>query len=401
MRQFNFTNEEHEKFAKTSPTYRKMMIAQYAKNQDRRQVDQDLQQQGDWLRENEGVELGRRERLGLPSDDPTLRGEGTGMYAEGTTPIQQFMMRRNFEQSGSGLPAMAEKGMNASAKLDTALLVGDPQSLENIDGGTDDPAKVATAKWFMSLSPAKQKKALEAWRADKYLDRGPDFISTRTGDVVEKDLRTPEQDRIEGQGIGNRLKEHGTKMIAADSAYDDLEFTIGSLNKLAELTEHSTVGFGKFLEYLPLAKKNEWIAVKDTILARFGLEELAKMKSLSNTGASGLGQLSEKELKVLQEQLASLRDAVTPEAMKNQIRNIYKQLRRTQKDIRTAQQENVEWYDNNSGTLLRSNRHDNSQYYDPSYHPDNVGAAPSGNEVIDYNAMTDAELDAALKERGQ
>jgi hypothetical protein len=86
------------------------------------------------------------------------------------------------------------------------------------------------------------------------------------------------------------------------------------------------------------------------------------MKSLSRTGASGLGQLSEKELKVLQEQLASLKQEQHPAAIKRGIANIYQQLDKVKTSIKSAQAKDVDWYDRNS-YRWKGQPYDNSKYY--------------------------------------
>ena len=62
----------------------------------------------------------------------------------------------------------------------------------------------------------------------------------------------------------------------------------------------------------------------DTIKARIGLDELARLKAASPTGASGLGQQSEKEMAALQASIASLDSSQSDEQRKNNLLKVKK-----------------------------------------------------------------------------
>lgn len=370
MSMFEFSPEEHEEFSRYSPSYRKALMKEYQGNAERRQSQSDAESRADWYNENRGSIMGAEETGNTSPQGPAVPQEATGMYSEGISPLQRFMMEKNFSRLTSERPDVSEAGMANSKWIDQNLLNENTSNIKNRrdrrmarEKRDNDSPSIKKAKWLMGLNEEDRNLARSAWRGDKQLDIGTGFVNDRTKEFTGKELVNEQLKVAEGKDIASRLSEHPTMMKAMDSAADELDYSINAVSELHGLTGYDTVGFGKFLEHLPMTNTQEWIAMKDNIVARLGLEQLAKMKALSRTGASGLGQLSEKELKVLQEQLASLRQFQSPHAIKRGLKKIYTQLNKVKTSIRSDQQDNVNWYDRNSQNLRSENRYDNTKYY--------------------------------------
>jgi hypothetical protein len=73
-----------------------------------------------------------------------------------------------------------------------------------------------------------------------------------------------------------------------------------------------SAGWGSFSKGIPGSPAMNLKADLDTIKSSLGLGKLMEMKNNSKAGASGLGQLSDKEMTLLTSAIASLEQAQTP-----------------------------------------------------------------------------------------
>jgi hypothetical protein len=81
---------------------------------------------------------------------------------------------------------------------------------------------------------------------------------------------------------------------------------------------------GAALSLIPGTKSADLSANLDTVKARIGLDELARLKAASPTGASGLGAQSQKEQEALQNSIASLNRSQSDEQLKNNLLKVKK-----------------------------------------------------------------------------
>jgi len=76
-------------------------------------------------------------------------------------------------------------------------------------------------------------------------------------------------------------------------------------------------------------KRKNWESNVDKILSQKTLDKLAELKALSKTGASGLGSVTEKEMKILENAATALKRTLNPEDAQryvNDIEEIYKKV---------------------------------------------------------------------------
>ncbi|RKY42317.1 MAG: hypothetical protein DRP85_03260 [Candidatus Makaraimicrobium thalassicum] len=340
---FDYEKSDHDRFSKGSTTYRRMLAKEYTANQERREKEEMLRKRAEYAKANKAQELGVEGFEGAP---------GTGIYAEGVSPMQRFLSERAHGRRGSQLEGMSKLGMDSGSGLESAMLR---------KGSAENP-RIAYDKYYLGLSDEDREKVNLSKRADKVIDVGTGYTNQRGENIVNKNLKLTGQRKSEGLDIANRLTTHGESMGIMDNMYDTVSYSMDRVDELAQNTGKTTTGLGGLLAKIPGTNAKFWRGQRDTIVARLGLEQLAKMKALSKTGASGLGQLSEKELKVLQDQLANLDQLQDGEHIKRGLKNIYSQMAKFRDAVREDQKTNIDWYNKNSGDLKKSNVFDNTRY---------------------------------------
>jgi len=87
-------------------------------------------------------------------------------------------------------------------------------------------------------------------------------------------------------------------------------------------TSNLTAGVGSLASKIPGSSAKDYAAIIQTIKSRVGLQALLEAKATSPTGASGFGQLSDKELEVLSSQIANLDRSQSPEQLKKNLGEI-------------------------------------------------------------------------------
>jgi len=97
-----------------------------------------------------------------------------------------------------------------------------------------------------------------------------------------------------------QLKEKQSKMVT-----DAAQETLDTIEKIKSGAKH----FGVFggVPSVPGSKRATWESYTNQLLAKKILNMMNEMKNASRTGATGFGQLSEKELKVLQDSSTALK----------------------------------------------------------------------------------------------
>jgi len=137
--------------------------------------------------------------------------------------------------------------------------------------------------------------------------------------------------KITGKYRGDRLTQFNNVLRANTEVVDSINVTKNKLNKLFGITGDATTGYASLLTKLqiPGMAATDWNEAKDVIVSRLAVDKMAELKSLSATGSSGFGALSQKELEVLQKH------------------EIIKLLDKSEGKFRKARKDEIGWYNRN------------------------------------------------------
>lgn len=111
------------------------------------------------------------------------------------------------------------------------------------------------------------------------------------------------------------------------------------IDDLNSRTSRMTVGFGSLTKIIPESPALDYAADLETLAADIKLGILFQMKSLSKTGASGLGQLSDREGKTLESALGSLKQDQSPSNVKKNLKKIRESVVRWNEGVSSAKPE--------------------------------------------------------------
>lgn len=227
----------------------------------------------------------------------------------------------------------------AQAKLD--LLRAQTARASRPDQGPDAPNSVREWQYFNSLSPDDQRRYLTMKRSEKYLDTGTGFVRPDSVDptapptqVVSKDLRGAEREKklgqAQGEGIANlpKLKSSFRSQQIADKNL------FRSLDKAKDLAGPWTTGFaGSITQYVKGTPSSDLAITLRQVKASLGFASLQQMRDNSPTGGA-LGQVTERELELLQNAEAALDQAQSEQEFREaldylrEIKTEYAQLRK-------------------------------------------------------------------------
>ena len=115
-----------------------------------------------------------------------------------------------------------------------------------------------------------------------------------------------------------------------------MDNVLNKVNKVIPDINDFTAGFGgALLSKIPGTKARDLKANIDTIVANLGFRELQDMRDNSPTGGA-LGQVSERELQLLNAAKQNLENSQTPEQLKENLEDLKAQLRLSKKRIEEA-----------------------------------------------------------------
>lgn len=100
------------------------------------------------------------------------------------------------------------------------------------------------------------------------------------------------------------------------------DLVIETLTQAIEATDSSTAGVGSVFSGLPGSRARDLDAMLETIRGNTVLEELQRLKEASSTGASGLGQVTEREIALLSAVQGALDQGQSPEQLRQVLGNI-------------------------------------------------------------------------------
>lgn len=221
---------------------------------------------------------------------------------------------------------MLQGGAGEVPPLDTSALGGTvpynpPQDVVSTDDGQDPFAVPA----FVEQSPLgnveklKRGMSLKEYAAQKQIDLGVLNQEQKMKLMHEKELAEVKMDLVKQASMPNKIAE-------ADVVFEDIGRALSLIDKskksgtlpvsgtlAAPLSRISETPSGKLSSYL------------STIQSGTGLNKLSAMKESSPTGASGLGNLSEKEMKLLQDIAGEIQVSTDTDILENNLKRYYNQ----------------------------------------------------------------------------
>jgi len=162
-------------------------------------------------------------------------------------------------------------------------------------------------------------------------------------------LRQKKQDAIEKQ------------LATAEGVVDNTKVVLDKVVEAEKLVGKGTAGVGSYLSIIPGTSAKELSTVLGTIKARLGFDQLQQMRNASPTGGA-LGQVSNRELASLEGALASLDQALSPEALRQNLKQIRESYTR--------------WQESALGRLPAERQR-----------PDVGGAGATTGGVVDFNSL--------------
>lgn len=120
---------------------------------------------------------------------------------------------------------------------------------------------------------------------------------------------------------------------------DKANSTLGKLDQAARETNSMSAGWGgATIGKLPASSHRTLAADLDTIKSNLAMEEMKKLKALSSTGATGFGQLSEKELAVITDSVSKLDASLDPAVLKRNIQEVKNSFQKVINKVKLSQE---------------------------------------------------------------
>ncbi len=188
-----------------------------------------------------------------------------------------------------------------------AGLIKMPAAREMFEAVLDNAGNIIGQRSTLTGKVVKDPRADLAPKAPKFepvFDADGQVIAQRdilTGEVktdprvVAREKRSLEEQRVRKVEAAEEKIETATSIAVQN--IEQTEATIGRLKKHPGLA--GAVGFGVGARFFPGTDASDFAAIVETVQARLGFDELAKMRAASPTGGA-LGQISERELSFLQ-----------------------------------------------------------------------------------------------------
>jgi hypothetical protein len=163
-----------------------------------------------------------------------------------------------------------------------------------------DFEKAKRPNWLTSAAPDTNTPVIpEGMEVTGYDQRGVPMLRKIKPNIPEQKFNIEQADKVKKQ-------EERSQYVKA--AADDALSTISEVEK-----DMSNFGLLGGLPSIPGTARVNWEANVNKLLSGKVIDVMTKMKEASKTGATGFGQLSEKELKVLQEASTALKRGLSPE----------------------------------------------------------------------------------------
>jgi hypothetical protein len=177
---------------------------------------------------------------------------------------------------------------------------------------------------------------LRARELSKALMTGPTRVPVSFGQSLVEglaaggeaiDAARAEQAKID-MALAKAAKEASEKkaadLKAGEAAREKAYAVVSSVDDAIDiLDEHGgwAAGFGSWLKEIPTTPASRMKLALDTIKAQIGFKELQAMREASKTGGA-LGQVTVRELELLQRTIAAIEPELKPEDLKNNLKKV-------------------------------------------------------------------------------
>lgn len=272
--------------------FRQLQLAQQGKYQDATIANQDKQLAQDQPVKDAQVQnyiSEAKSRQGQENLANLIKGSQLKKAGQETKDKSIYDAGEIMIKSSLGLPASVNQFMGDFGKITP------PISLNPSQPGTNNTMalqqQATETDWTGSPTPA----ALEA-------KRQIELQTIKDKKIAEQDARTPEEKQAEILKMDElKKKAEDTAMADKNRIANEQSFSQDMLSSISEI-EKGIKYFGAAGSIPPLPgeyNKVNWKANFDKIISKNVLQVLNDLKSQSKTGATGFGQLSNKELGVL------------------------------------------------------------------------------------------------------
>lgn len=235
--------------------------------------------------------------------------------------IAKLKEQRNMQQN---LKSLAQTQVPVSPQTSLSSMV--PATLAN----TPSAAAVGPALMAQKTSEAKRLAALVAPEAQAKDIISPDNYSNV--DLAEGVFAVNKQNPKEKVRLGSsptvakneaKAKADAALMAGnADKSRTAANLALATIREAIGKVNWKTAGFGAMAKGVPASGSQELSADLVTIKARLGLQALMDAKATSKVGASGFGQLSDKEMEILQSQIANLNQFQGQKQLKKRLQEV-------------------------------------------------------------------------------
>ena len=133
------------------------------------------------------------------------------------------------------------------------------------------------------------------------------------------------------KGFSDREANWETFNNAKSRTLANMDNSLNRLNDVIIALDNGTAPTeltGAILSFIPGTDEFSEQANIETLLAQFGLSELEQLRKNSVSGASGLGQLTEKERQVLERRIGNIKRGLSPEKLRDEVAIIISSLAR-------------------------------------------------------------------------
>lgn len=135
--------------------------------------------------------------------------------------------------------------------------------------------------------------------------------------------------KVAAQAEAEQLRDAPAAIASAAAQMTAIDTTMEEVSKAIGITGPSTAGWGAFLRFIPSSDALELRTRIDTIKANLAFDKLQNMRNLSKTGGA-LGQVSERELNLLESAVVSLNQELDDDTLKENFGKIATHYRNAQ-----------------------------------------------------------------------
>lgn len=220
--------------------------------------------------------------------------------------FERTMLETGAEPLSATGGILQSAGLQPTPETETPTSVNRLPAMSLIGGGVGDVEGIPTQ------APSPAQGVLQAAGVAQ-----PQQVGERIVNIPEKGrFRIPEKpaETLTRLSIEEKRREAGKIKTEEDKKIQIVkDNTLDTLNTIKEI-ENGIQNFGAFggVPSLPGTDRRKWEANVDKLLSQKIIDVLTSMKEASKTGATGFGQLSNKELEVLKNSSTALKRTLSP-----------------------------------------------------------------------------------------